>query len=278
VSVRLSPPAVRRDGLPDRLGRMRTAARDFSVVIGCYNAAGSLEAKLRGLVAFLDGLGRSYEVVIVEDGSRDMSLEILRRLERELPQLAVLHNPKNMGKGFSIRNGILNSSGRYLLFTDMDMVYAMDNLRAALAALESGASIVVGNRRLPASIYTVNNALVRYVYRRHQLGAAFNRLVRLLFGITTRDTQSGLKGFRREAAVLIFDRLYTDGFLFDVEIFVRSRRLDIPVVEIPVHLIYDSDESTVSQMREFLALVPELLRIKALELGGAYDDPPVPRS
>ena len=98
----------------------------------------------------------------------------------------------------------------------------------------------MGNRRLPESVYVVNNALVKYVYRRHRMGDAFNTLVRLLFGLTTRDTQSGLKGFSRSAAAHIFQQLYTDGFLFDIEIFIRSRTLGIPVTEVPVQLTYET--------------------------------------
>ena len=176
-------------------------------------------------------------------------LPILRRLESDVPHINVLRNPRNMGKGYSIRNGILNSRGKYIIFTDIDMAYSKRNLLAVLERLESGEPLIVGNRRLPESVYVVNNALVKYVYRRHRMGVAFNTLVRLLFGLTTRDTQSGLKGFSRSAAAGIFQQLYTDGFLFDIEIFIRSRTLGIPVTEVPVQLTYEDDITTVGQFR-----------------------------
>jgi hypothetical protein len=111
---------------------------------------------------------------------------------------------------------------------------------------------------------------VRYVYRRHRMGVAFNALVRLLFGLTTRDTQSGLKGFSRSAASGIFQQLYTDGFLFDIEIFIRSRTLGIPVTEVPVQLTYEDDITTVGQLRYLFTVIPELIHIKTLEMRGAY--------
>ena len=117
---------------------MRRATTHLSVVVGCYNAALHLEKRLLDLVAFLDGTGRDYEVLIVEDGSLDDSLPILRRLEADVPSINVLRNPRNMGKGFSIRNGILNSRGKYIIFTDIDMAYAKRNLLAVLEKLESG--------------------------------------------------------------------------------------------------------------------------------------------
>jgi dolichyl-phosphate beta-glucosyltransferase len=250
---------------------MHRATTQLSLVVGCYNAALNLEKRLRDLIAFLDGTGRDYEVLIVEDGSLDDSLPILRRLEVDFPSIHVLRNPRNMGKGYSIRNGILNSKGKYIIFTDIDMAYAKRNLLAVLERLESGDPLVVGNRRLSESVYVVNNRLVKYVYRRHRMGIAFNALVRLLFGLTTRDTQSGLKGFSRSAAAQIFQQLYTDGFLFDIEIFIRSRTVGIPVTEVPVQLTYEDDITTVRQFRYLLTVIPELIHIKMLEVRGAYE-------
>jgi len=249
---------------------MRRAATHLSLVVGCYNAARHLEKRLLELVAYLNGIGRDYEVLIVDDGSLDDSLPILRRLEAAMPAISVLRNPRNMGKGYSIRNGVLNSRGKYIIFTDIDMAYSKNNVLSVLQKLEAGHQLVVGNRRLPESVYVVNNALVRYVYRRHRGGIAFNALVRLLFGLTTRDTQSGLKGFSRNAAAGIFQQVYTDGFLFDIEIFIRSRTLGIPVIEIPVQLTYEDDITTVQQFRYLFAVVPELIHIKMLEMRGAY--------
>ena len=246
---------------------MHRATTHLSVVVGCYNAARHLSKTILDLVAFLDGTKRDYEVLIVEDGSVDGSLPILRRLEDAVPAINVLRNPRNMGKGYSIRNGILNSKGRcHIIFTDVDMAYSKQNLLAVLERLEGGGDpFVVGNRRLPQSVYVVNNALVRYVYRRHRGGIAFNALVRLLFGLTSRDTQVGLKGFSRTAASRLFQRLYTDGFLFDIEIFIRSRALAIPVTEVPVELTFEDDVTTVQQFSLLFTVIPELIHIKALE-------------
>src|SRR5262249_25124126 len=153
--------------------------------------------------------------------------------------------PRNMGKGFSIRNGVLNSSGSYIIFTDMDMIYSLENLEAVLAELQGGSDIVVGNRRLAESVYTVPNSLIKYVYRRHSVGMIFNLLVRLLSGLRIKDTQSGLKGFKHETAALIFPSINTDRFVFDVEIFILAKALGKTVREIPVHLTYFSQLSSV---------------------------------
>jgi glycosyltransferase involved in cell wall biosynthesis len=253
---------------------MKKTAKDVSIVLGCYNAAPCVEAKILALAAFLESLGRTYEIVVVEDGSLDGSAEVLRDLESRLPHLVVFESPKNMGKGFAVRTGILNCAGRLIVFTDVDMAYALENLAAVLERLEAGSPVAVGNRRLPGSIYTVSNALVRYVYRRHRTGAAFNWVVRSLFGLSARDTQSGLKGFQRDAAREIFRTIHTDGFLFDVEIFIRAKKLKIEIEEVPVHVSYTSDESTVQHLVEFFRVAPQLAKMKWLELRGAYDPDP----
>jgi hypothetical protein len=95
----------------------------------------------------------------------------------------------------------------------------------------------------------------------------------MLFGLTTRDTQSGLKGFSRSAAARIFQRLFTDGFLFDIEIFIRSRTLGIPVTEVPVQLTYEDDFTTIQQFGLLFSVIPQLVQIKMLEMRGAYREP-----
>lgn len=252
---------------------MKPPTKDVSVILGCYNGAARVENSVLELAEFLSGINRSHEIIVVDDGSLDDSALLLRRLESSVPSLMVLRNPKNMGKGFSIRNGMLNSCGKYVVFCDLDLAYSMKNMQTVLEKLAGGCQIVVGDRRLPQSVYTVNNTLVKYVYRRHRTGIAFNFLVRLLFGLSTRDTQCGLKGFQRETAAQIFTCLHTDGFLFDVEIFIRARALGISVEEIPVHLTYETDESSVQQLGEFFRIVPVLTRIKLLDVRGAYDAP-----
>jgi dolichyl-phosphate beta-glucosyltransferase len=256
----------------DSVSDMLTDAHelDLSLVMGCFNAGLSLDAKLRELIAYLDSLDRTYEVIVVDDGSEDGSPDALERLQACYPVLTVLCNPENRGKGYSIRRGVSQARGRSIIFTDIDLAYEPENLQTILGELERGRPIVVGNRRLPDSVYVVNNTLIRYVYRRHLIGKAFNVLVRRLFGLRIHDTQSGLKGFERQVASRVFANVYTDGFLFDIEIFIRAKRLGIPVLEIPVHVTYTSDDSTVSQMRSFFSLLPELSRIKTHDMRGGY--------
>jgi glycosyltransferase involved in cell wall biosynthesis len=245
---------------------------DLSIVVGCYNAGNKLEGRLLELSTYLKTLGCTHELIVVEDGSTDDSYACLKSLATIVPELVVLRNERNRGKGFSICRGVDYASGRAILFTDVDLAYSFENIATALECLRLGHPIVVGNRRLPESIYTVNNTLVKYIYRRHLLGMAFNLLVRLLFGLDIRDTQSGLKGFDNAVAKRVFPGIRNSGFLFDIEIFIIAKELGLPVQEIAVHVTYEDDESTATQLGAFFSLLPQLGQIKQRQLKREYSE------
>jgi len=245
---------------------------DLSIVVGCYNAGNKLEGRLLELSTYLKTLGCTHELIVVEDGSTDDSYACLKNLETAVPELVVLRNERNRGKGLSICRGVDYASGRSIVFTDVDLAYSFANIATTLECLRLGHPIVVGNRRLPESVYTVNNTLVKYIYRRHLLGMAFNLLVRLLFGLDIRDTQSGLKGFDYAAAKRVFPSVRNSGFLFDIEIFIIAKELGLPVQEIAVHVTYEDDESTAAQLGEFFTLLPQLGQIKLRQLRHEYSE------
>ena len=251
---------------------MRRATTHLSVVVGCYNAARHLEKRLVELVAFLDGIDRPYEVLIVEDGSLDDSLPILRRLEAERAVDQRAAQPAQHGQGLldPQRDPEL---ARQATSSSPTSTWRTRSATCWRCSRDSKAAIrfVVGNRRLPESVYVVNNALVKYVYRRHRGGIAFNTLVRLLFGLTTRDTQSGLEGIleergRADLSAALHRRVPVrhrdlhsqsrarhSGRRGARAADVRRRRHDGPAVQAAVH-----------------ACIPELMHIKMLELRGAY--------
>jgi len=242
----------------------------LSVLLSCYNESSMIEGCVSKLIPFLETLNTNYELIVIDDFSKDKSVEIIRNLQANNEKIKLLRNPRNMGKGFSIKNGMLNCRGTYIVFTDMDMAYSLDNIKAVLSELENGSDIVVGNRRLVESVYTVPNRLIKYVYRRHSVGMIFNFLVRHMFGLTIRDTQSGLKGFNRATALSLFPRINTDRFVFDVEIFILAKALTKKVKEVPVHLNYFSQLSTVNILRYSLKALAEIASIKFYQLRGKY--------
>jgi dolichyl-phosphate beta-glucosyltransferase len=242
----------------------------LSIVLSCYNESHAIEGSLSKLISFLNDLRLNYEIIVVDDFSKDNSFGIVQNIQTYHDNVRIIRNDKNTGKGFSIKRGILSSQGKYIIFTDMDMIYSLENLKTVLMELEKGNDIIVGNRRLPDSMYTVPNQLIKYVYRRHFIGVVFNIIVRNLFGLDTRDTQSGLKGFSHKTACDIFSYINTNRFVFDIEIFIRAKYLKKKIKEIPVHLTYFSQISNVKLLKYSFKAFGEVLTIKFYQMCGKY--------
>jgi glycosyltransferase involved in cell wall biosynthesis len=201
----------------------------LSVVIPTYNGASRIAASLETVLSYLAAKPFTAEIVVVDDGSSDGTADAARAaLAGRLPH-RVIGRERNLGKGASVREGVLAAAGEVILFCDDDLSTPIDELDKALAALESGADVVIGSRALPGS-----DIRVRQRRPREWLGKAFNLLVRLFVLKGYRDTQCGFKAFRRGPAKDIFGSLRTPGFGFDVEVLVLCRERGYRVAEVPV--------------------------------------------
>ncbi|HOW86630.1 MAG TPA: glycosyltransferase family 2 protein [Candidatus Aminicenantes bacterium] len=201
----------------------------LSVVIPTYNAESRIAATLEGVRAYLAGKPFAAEIVVVDDGSADGTAAAARAALASSPGAKVLRRDRNLGKGASVREGVLAAAGELVVFSDDDLSTPIGELDKALAALEAGADVVIGSRAHPDS-----EIRVRQRRPREWLGRIFNLLVRLLVLPGYRDTQCGFKAFRRAAARDVFSRLRTAGFGFDVEVLALCRERGYLVVEIPV--------------------------------------------
>jgi dolichyl-phosphate beta-glucosyltransferase len=228
----------------------------LSVVIPTFNKASGIAASLETVLSYLAAKPFTAEIVVVDDGSSDGTADAARAaLAGRLPH-RVIGRERNLGKGASVREGVLASAGQVILFCDDDLSTPIDELDKALAALDSGADVVIGSRALPGS-----DIRVRQRRPREWLGKAFNLLVRLFVLKGYRDTQCGFKAFRRAAAMDLFSRLETAGFAFDVELLVLAKKLGYRVAEVPV-VWCDSRPSRVRMVRGSWQMLKELLRIR----------------
>lgn len=201
----------------------------LSVVIPTYNKEERIAATLQKVAAYLAAKPFASEIVVVDDGSTDLTADAARAALIDRGPSKVIRRERNMGKGASVREGVLAASGELILFCDDDLSTPIEELDKAVTALEAGADVVIGSRAHPDS-----EIRVRQRRPREWMGKAFNVLVRLFVLRGFRDTQCGFKAFRAVAAKDIFSRLRTPGFGFDVEVLVLCRDLDYLVVEIPV--------------------------------------------
>jgi hypothetical protein len=245
------------DGAAERFGRRPEARRKppppwLTVVIPAYNEEKRLPGTLTQVLEHLRERGEPFEVIVVDDGSSDETRQVARAAGREVKVVGIPHT----GKGAAVRSGVLASTGKLVLVTDADLPTPIEDLRRLIPALEAGAGLAVGSRRLASSSVEVEQPLHRRV-----MGKVFSLLVRLLVLRGVNDTQCGFKLFDGRLAREVFSLAQVDGFAFDVEAILLARQLGAGVSEQPVRW-YDGPQSHVRAVRDSLAMFAELLTIR----------------
>lgn len=259
---------------------MPSADVSVSLVLPVYDGARYLDRSLRKASEWLGRRAGESELIVVDDGSRDATPEILRAFEAESrergPRVRCLRNPLNRGKGFSVRRGLLAARGRLRLFSDADLTYPVGSFTHVVRTLRRGADIAVACRVHEMSRYVVAPDFFRYIYTRHNAGRVFNWLVRATAVRELRDTQAGLKGFRAAVVEDLFPRLTLERFSFDVELLFLAQRRGYRVEEVPVTYHYRKEPSTVDFARDTLTMCADLARIRLRHARGVYalDAPP----
>ena len=203
----------------------------LSLVIPAYNEQNRLPATFQQIREHITKWAFPFELIIVVEPSEDRTLELVRDEAQSLPNLVVLTNSKRRGKGFAVRNGMLQARGSYIFFSDADLSTPLEDLDKGLTLLRHDQSIdvLVGNRQHPNSQIVQHQTMMR-----EYMGKVFNRMVQALAGLNLSDTQCGFKGFRYQAAKEIFGRQQTDGFAFDIEVLLLAKAMNFSVVEAPV--------------------------------------------
>jgi len=238
----------------------------ISIVIPAYNEEQRLGPTLTAILSFLSQRpSRFAEVLVVDDGSRDGTARIVEQFSAAHPQIRLLRNPGNRGKGYSVRHGVLESRGEWILFTDADLSAPIEELDKLFDAVRrTHADIAIGSRALERSLIQVHQS-----WFRETAGRMFNLFLRLLTGLPFLDTQCGFKLYRRQAAQEIFRRQRLERFGFDAEVLYIARRLGFRCVEVPVRWSH-SPGTKVSMLRDSLDMFLDLLRIRWNDLLGRY--------
>jgi dolichyl-phosphate beta-glucosyltransferase len=240
----------------------------LSVVIPAYDEARRTGASLVALDAFLQSTGLGYEIVVVDDGSRDGTGEVVRELAwRSYPGLRLVQSPVNRGKGASVRRGMLAATGALSCFCDADLSSPSSISPGSSRRSPTGTTLAVGSRAVPESRLELSRPL-----HRRLMGRVFNLAARAAGLTTLGDTQCGFKAFTRAAARQLFERQRIDGFCFDVEVLWLAERLGLRVREVPVPWV-EAPHGHVSALRDSAAMLRDLLRIRLNAWHGHYGPP-----
>jgi len=240
---------------------------DLSIVIPAYNEESRIAPTVRDMVGYCRARGRAFELILVDDGSRDGTSTVGRRLCQEFSELRLIRLAANHGKGYAVRTGVINAVGRAVLFADADGATPIAEIERLEDALALGADVAIGSRALRAEGVRVEAKLYR-----HLIGRTFHQLVKRLADAKVEDTQCGFKLFRSSVAQDLFSRMRMNGFSFDVEVLVIARRRGYQVAEVPVNWVHQPG-SKVRLTFDSLRMAADLFRIRTHWLRGEYDVP-----
>jgi len=240
---------------------------NYSIVIPAYNERDRITATLGRILAYAGQQGWNAEVIVVNDGSRDETAEIVRKFAAGNPMVRLVQNPGNRGKGYSVRNGMLHATGAILLFSDADLASPIEEAEKLFAAIASGADVAIGSRWIKAELQTHRQPIHRQV-----MGRTFNLLMRIFLGLSFKDTQCGFKAFKRNTAQVLFQFQKIERWGFDPELLYLARKFGLKVVEIPVAWAHQ-EGARINPVRDGLRMCIELLTVRWNAISGKYSKP-----
>jgi glycosyltransferase involved in cell wall biosynthesis len=232
------------------------AAPKVSLVLACYNEAQILETSFAEVRQTLEDLGRPFEVIFVDDVSRDRTREILRDLVAAHPDLdlkLILHE-RNQGRGATVTDGFRAARGEITGYLDVDLEVHCRYLPSLVRALEQGADVATVRRIYAFQILRLD---------RYLMSRGYSFLVRRLLGVDLLDTETGFKFFRRERLLPVLDQIRDPGWFWDTEFMVRALHRGLRIVEIPGAYLRRYDKtSTVHGLRDTVEYFLKLLSFR----------------
>ncbi len=238
----------------------------LSLVFPAYNEERRIARCLESAREFVKLESRPVEVIVVDDGSRDRTVDIARRFQDELP-LVIVNSPRNEGKGRAVARGVLLAQGEFVLFSDVDLSTPLADAYRLISALEEGSDVAIGSRALADS-----EVLVRQSWVREHMGKVFNWIARRTAFHGISDSQCGFKAFRREVARRLFEHQRVSGFAFDAEILYLAQRWGYRIREVPVHWV-NSPASQVHLFTDPCKMLFDILRIRWLHRHDGWAHP-----
>jgi glycosyltransferase involved in cell wall biosynthesis len=258
----------RKPGTSARLATSKvTQYPRYSIVIPAYNEGGRIPGTLDSVISCVRRFAWDAEIIVVNDGSSDNTAAVVREIAKTAPELRLIENPGNRGKGYSVRSGILQALGEVVMFTDADLSSPMEEAQRLFDAIAAGADIAIGSRWLESSRQTHRQPFYRQFF-----GRCFNAATRAIMRLPFADTQCGFKAFTRHAAQTVFQLQTIERWGFDPEILFIALKRGFKVVEVPVSWAHDA-RTRMSYLRDGVTMLEELARVRWNAFTGKYNKP-----
>ena len=237
----------------------------YSIVIPAYNERARIGKTLTEVLRVVQERDWQAEILVVNDGSTDDTAEIVQAFASTHSNLRLIENPGNRGKGYSVRNGMLQAAGSIVMFTDADLSSPMDEAERLFAAIREGVDVAIGSRWLDRGRQTIHQPLYRQFF-----GRCFNAVTRLVMALPFADTQCGFKAFTHASAQTIFQLQRIERWGFDPEILFIALKRGYKVREVPVTWGHD-ERSRISYLKDGIKMLEEMVYIRWNALVGVYN-------
>ena len=237
----------------------------LSVIFPAYNEEKRISKTLRLTYDYLKKQDYQSEILVVNDGSKDNTAKVVSELKVEIPIIKLIDNEENKGKGGVVKQGMLEATGDYRLFSDSDNSTSIDQVENIWPWLEKGFDVVIGSRDVKGAVLDPPQGFIRKII----FGDGFKFLRKLIIGLwRIEDTQCGFKCFSAKAAEDIFSQARKQGFVFDVEVLTLAKKLSYHIKEIPVH--WKNDAQSKVKLKHVFKMFVDMMKLRKDLILGKY--------
>ncbi len=240
----------------------------LSVIIPAYKEGERIGRTLLEIEKYLNNQNYDYEVIVIIDGSNDSTAEVARNYSSQVKNLKVINNPENHGKGYVVRQGLLEAKGKYRLFMDADGSTSITHLDKFMPEFENGFDVVIGSRDIEGAFIQIHQAKYKELF-----GDMGNWAIRIVLGLWSYpDTQCGFKILSEKASEAIVKRMVIERFGFDYELIILAIKLGYKVKQVPVRWM-NEEGSTVTLFgpNGYVQVFIDLFKTKWRLITGKYN-------
>lgn len=235
----------------------------LSVIIPAYNEEKRISATLLAVDKYLSKQKYEYEILVIGDGATDKTVEIAKNFQNMIKNLRVIENKENHGKGFVVRQGMLEAKGDYRLFTDADNSTSVDQIESLLPFFKEGYDVVIGSRAIAGAKINVHQPFYKEL-----LGKTGNKIIQIVAVWGISDTQAGFKCLTAQAAEDIFSRCVIDRWGFDIEVLALARKLGYKIKEVPI--VWVNDMASHVKLSGYIQVLLETFKVRWNLITGKY--------